>query len=139
MTTQELNHILDIVNAYNIIARGAIAAYMAWFLVTEFGVPTSYKNESRIVSVDIRKWAIALGLSIFLWAFGAEVLTVGVQLWRVHGAILGFWLMLIGSAITVAGNLLLLRTLSIKRCGEWLWVTVAGAILGYTAWAAVWF
>src|SRR5205823_10523794 len=139
MTTQELNHILDIANAHNIIARGAIASFMAWFLTTEFVMQPTRYAESRIVADGVRKWAVCLGAAIFLWAFGAEVLTIGVELWRVHGAMLGFWLMLIGSAVTVIGNLLLLRTISFKRCGEWVWVAVAGAIGGYTFWAMPWF
>jgi hypothetical protein len=137
MTSPELNHILDIANDHNIIVRGAIAAYMLWFLVMEFVVNHTPYTESRIVLSGVRRWAIWIGVAIFLWALGAEVLTIGVKLWRGSGLILGFWLMLIGSAITVIGGLMLLRSVSIKQCGEWFWCGVLAVVVEYTVWSVL--
>lgn len=129
MTVAELNHILDIGNALSIVARAALVLFMAWFLITEFAEPTPHTGESMIVPDYVRRWAICLGFSIFLWAIGAEIITVGVQFWRVAGRMLGFWLMLIGEGVAIAGNLLLLRTLSVKRCGEIVWSVVAALVV----------
>lgn len=125
MTTGELNHILDIGNAFSIVSRGALAIYLTWFLAKEFAHEAPKQRESMIVPNSVRRWAICLGFSIFLWAIGAEVITIGVQFWRVAGRMIGFWLMLTGEVVAVVGNLLLLRTLSFKKWGEGLWVVVA--------------
>lgn len=129
MTVAELNHILDIGNAFSIVARAALVFYLIWFLATEFTETSTHVGESPIVPDYVRRWAICLGTAILLWAAGAWVLTIGVQFWRAAGEMIGFWLMLFGELIAVIGNLLLLRTLSVKRWGETLWVIVAAIVV----------
>ena len=126
-----LNHILEIANIDNVIDRAALAAYLAWFLVTELYVPHGTYG-SRIVDRDIRRYGICLALALLIWAIGALVLTFGVNLWRDHAMVLGVWLMLIGTVGTVIGNLLLIRILSVQRYGNWLWLSVAGVNVVFT-------
>lgn len=127
-----LNHILEVANIDNVIDRAFLAGYLAWFLVTELYVPHGVHG-SRIVDRDVRRYGMCLALALLIWAIGAEVLTVGVNLWRDHAMVLGVWLMLVGTVGTVAGNLLLIRILSVQRYGNWLWLTVAGINAVYTA------
>lgn len=126
-----LNHLLEIANIDNVIDRAALAAYLAWFLATEWAMPHGVIG-SRIVDKDIRRYGICLAAALLIWAVGALVLTFGVNLWRDHALVLGVWLMLIGSLGTVTGNLMLIRILSVQRYGNWLWLSVAGVNVVFT-------
>jgi hypothetical protein len=129
-----LNHILEIVNIDNVIDRAALSAYLGWFLLTELAIPHGMIG-SRIVDKDIRKYGICLAAALLLWAVGALVITLGVNLWRDHADVVGVWLMVFGSVLTVAGNLFLIRLLSVQRYGNWLWFLVTLINIAYTLWA----
>jgi biotin transporter BioY len=129
-----LNHILEIANVNNVIDRAALAGYLTWFLITELAVGKEVMG-SRIVDRDIRRYGICLAAALLLWAIGALVITLGVNLWRDHADVAGVWFMVVGSVGTVVGNLMLIRILSVQRYGNWLWLSVALINVAYTLWA----
>jgi len=136
MTTQELNHILDLANIVSVINRVALGSFLAWFLLIElknpFGVSNGHPSLSRIVDMhNVRRYGICLGAAIFAWTVTASVLTVGVALWRGPGLMLGFWLMLAGTFGAAASNIWILAALSTHRYGHRWWLLVMALNLIY--------
>jgi hypothetical protein len=128
-----LNRILEIANLNNVIDRAALVILTAYLLHSLFGNQKgSSVHEAHIVMSDIWRWSMRLCLALLVWAAGALVITIGANLWRDHGLVVGVWTMVIGSIGTVAGNLDLLRILSLRRFGERVWLAVAAVNLAYT-------
>lgn len=130
-----LNRILEIANINNVIDRAALVAltsHLLYLLMTASKGNNHAINEAHIVMSDIWRWSMRLCLSLLIWAFGALVITLGVNLWRDHHLVIGVWIMVIGSVATVIGNLDLLRVLSLRRFGERIWQAVLAVNLIYT-------
>jgi hypothetical protein len=130
-----LNRILEIANINNVIDRAALVAltsHLLYLLMTASKGNNHAINEAHIVMSDIWRWSMRLCLSLLVWAFGALVITLGVNLWRDHHLVIGVWIMVIGSVATVIGNLDLLRVLSLRRFGERIWQAVLAVNLLYT-------
>jgi hypothetical protein len=130
-----LNRILEIANINNVIDRAALVAltsHLLYLLMTASKGNNHAINEAHIVMSDIWRWSMRLCLSLLIWAFGALVITLGVNLWRDHHLVIGVWIMVIGSIGTVIGNLDLLRVLSLRRFGERIWKAVLAVNLIYT-------
>ena len=130
-----LNRILEIANINNVIDRAALVAltsHLLYLLMTASKGNNHAINEAHIVMSDIWRWSMRLCLSLLIWAFGALVITLGVNLWRDHHLVIGVWIMVIGSVATVIGNLDLLRVLSLRRFGERIWKAVLAVNLIYT-------
>lgn len=134
-----LNRILEIANLNNVIDRAALVVLTSYLLRTLFSDKSgSAGHEAHIVMSDIWRWSMRLCLSLLIWAAGALVITIGANLWRDHGLVIGVWTMVIGSTGTIAGNLDLLRILSLRRFGERVWLAVAAVNLAYTVLAFGW-
>lgn len=134
-----LNQILEIANLNNVIDRAALAALTAYKLrrILQDHRPS---DDANIVTPDIRHWSIRLCLATLVWSVGALILTVGVNLWRDQHLVIGVWVMVAGSIITVVGNIDLIRVLSLRRFGERVWKVVAALNVIYTviALAVLW-
>jgi hypothetical protein len=130
-----LNRILEIANINNVIDRAALVAltsHLLYLLMTASRGNNHAIHEAHIVMSDIWRWSMRLCLSLLVWAAGALVITLGVNLWRDHHLVIGVWIMVIGSIGTVIGNLDLLRVLSLRRFGERIWKAVLAVNLVYT-------
>jgi hypothetical protein len=130
-----LNRILEIANINNVIDRAALVAltsYLLHLLMTAAKGNNHAMHEAHIVMSDIWRWSTRLCLSLLVWAAGALVITIGANLWRDHHLVIGVWIMVLGSIGTVAGNLDLLRVLSLRRFGERIWMAVAAVNVVYT-------
>jgi hypothetical protein len=130
-----LNRILEIANLNNVIDRFALVVLTSYLLrmmlVSATGNNHAVHN-AHIVMSDIWRWSIRLCASLLVWATGALIITLGVNLWRDHGLVIGVWTMVFGSIGTVVGNLDLLRVLSLRKFGERIWLIVAAANVAYT-------
>jgi hypothetical protein len=125
--TMILNEILEVANVNNIIDRAALVLLTSYLLRRMLAAPMGNNyaiHEAHVVTADIWRWSIRLCFSLLIWSAGALVITLGVNLWRDHHLVIGVWVMVAGSVLTVGGNLDLIRVLSLRRFGEqvWLWV-----------------
>jgi hypothetical protein len=130
-----LNQILEIANINNVIDRAALVSltmYLLRFLLTAAKGNNRAIHEAHIVMSDIWRWSTRLCVSLLVWASGALVITLGVNLWRDHHLTIGVWIMVFGSVGTVVGNLDLIRVLSLRRFGENIWAVVAAVNVVYS-------
>jgi hypothetical protein len=130
-----LNQVLEIANINNVIDRAALVTltmYLLRFLLTAAKGNNHAMHEAHIVMSDIWRWSTRLCVSLLVWAAGALIITLGVNLWRDHHLVTGVWIMVFGSIGTVLGNLDLIRVLSLRRFGERIWSAVAVLNVVYT-------
>jgi hypothetical protein len=130
-----LNQILEIANINNVIDRAGLVgltSYLLRLLLTAVNGNNHAMHEAHIIMSDVWRWSIRLCLSLLIWAAGALVITLGVNLWRDHHLVIGVWIMVLGSIGTVTGNLDLIRVLSLRRFGERIWLSVFAVNVAYT-------
>lgn len=133
-----LNHILEIANINNVIDRGALVALTSHLLRVMLRSSDSHSMHStHVVMPNVWRWSVRLCYSLLFWAAGALTITFGVNLWRDHGLVIGVWVMVLGSVGTIAGNLDLIRILSLRRFGERVWIVVAIVNVLYTMMAVL--